>query len=351
MHSKTWSLPQVCMASLLLRASAQAAAPVARTRRGLCIFSRLTDGLRSSASELRAAVDTQFEEHATWKRLVSFDGAPACERWVLKSDEDIGGNSSHSLVPSAHGTAVWSGSTSTAADPARQAAVPKSDLSGRAASRTGFCAMRTAVSDWGGEAWALHDFHGLCVRLRPDGRAYVLNVRCDSVLGHSRTEDLYQALVLTEAADAAAAAAKAEAEAEAEASDPHLQFKTKDSIADIAARSRGHFRMSRTATGGGAAGGEAGAAGELVDVRIPWGCFFLTWRGYVQGDRFPPPMNLERITHLGLLLADDADGRFDVELGEISAFRFSEDELRYDERARAGIRLNEEAGYHDHCAV
>ena len=62
-------------------------------------------------------------------------------------------------------------------------------------------------------------------------------------------------------------------------------------------------------------------------------------------DARPPAMNLDRITHLGFLLADTREGEFACELHEVSAFRYDEHELVHDAHAREALRLNEERGY------
>ena len=58
-------------------------------------------------------------------------------------------------------------------------------------------------------------------------------------------------------------------------------------------------------------------------------------------------MNLDRISHVGLLLSDSTAGSFAIELGGISAFRYHEDELLRDPHAREALRLNELSGYED----
>lgn len=166
-------------------------APATRCR-PLSLFSRFTEGVSRVASELRHEHDTQSDLPPATLPLLSFHDEATCDRWLLKSDGDVGGRSEHALVVSlARATAVWSGATSKGVDPEAQSEVPKNDQ-GRKAERTGFCAMRTSVAEWAPRGWVLQDYHGLCVRLRPDGRKYVLNVRAETVLADSRTDDLYQ---------------------------------------------------------------------------------------------------------------------------------------------------------------
>ena len=70
----------------------------------------------------------------------------------------------------------------------------------------------------------------------------------------------------------------------------------------------------------------------------------MTWRGNVQG-ALPPAMNLDRVTHVGLLLADGKEGPFCCEVESISAFRYDEHEQTHDSMAIEALRLNLERGY------
>ena len=251
--------------------------------------------LRAAAAKVIAEVvqaeRTQLSALPTRVPLIHF-AEKDLGRWQLQSDTSIGGFSKCSLVPASASTAVFSGSIELEADVQRQRQ-QRSDQ-GKLASKTGFCAMRTAVSEVDG--WpSLYDFHGLSLRLRPDARGYVLNVRADSILGDDRTDDLYQTSI------------------------------------------RPFLRGART---------PEPHQPELLEVRIPWGAFALTWRGCVQSAR-PPPMNLNRLTHVGLLLADGEGGAFSCELESISAFRFDEDEQVHDPFAREALRLNVDRGYDD----
>ena len=256
---------------------------------------KMLAALRARAAKVIAEVvqaeRTQLSALPTRVPLIHF-AEKDLGRWQLQSDTSIGGFSKCSLVPASASTAVFSGSIELEADVQRQRQ-QRSDQ-GKLASKTGFCAMRTAVSEVDG--WpSLYDFHGLSLRLRPDARGYVLNVRADSILGDDRTDDLYQTSI------------------------------------------RPFLRGART---------PEPHQPELLEVRIPWGAFALTWRGCVQSAR-PPPMNLNRLTHVGLLLADGESGAFSCELESISAFRFDEDEQVHDPFAREALRLNVDRGYDD----
>jgi len=256
---------------------------------------KMLTALRAAAAKVIAEVvqaeRTQLSALPTRVPLIHF-AEKDLGRWQLQSDTSIGGFSKCSLVPTSASTAVFSGSIELEADVQRQRQ-QRSDQ-GKLASKTGFCAMRTAVSEVDG--WpSLYDFHGLSLRLRPDARGYVLNVRADSILGDDRTDDLYQTSIRPFLRGA-------------RAPEPHQP--------------------------------------ELLEVRIPWGAFALTWRGCVQSSR-PPPMNLNRLTHVGLLLADGEGGAFSCELESISAFRFDEDEQVHDPFVREALRLNVDRGYDD----
>ena len=223
--------------------------------------------------------------------LLAFGGGEAAlRRWVLASDQVHGGLSESTLATASANSAVWSGHTAL-----ELAHKPKAGIGAqKKAARTGWCAIRTDVGD---EGWELDDFHGLALRFRPDHRRYVLNLRCDSVLGDARIDDLYQAWL------------------------PEIS------------------RAGHTASGGGG-GGEDG----LAEVRIPWGAFQLTWHGYVQDHQ--PAMNLARVTHVGLLVADRSGGAFEAELGSLAAYRYADDELN-EPAVRGALELNEMQGYND----
>jgi hypothetical protein len=260
------------------------------------LLTRLRAAGAKALSDLRHAHDTQLSEPVSLLPLLEFAAEPALARWRLATDADYGGFSECRLSPgSSSSSLLWSGHTRVGADSERQSEVVNDK--GRVASNTGFCGMRVRVEE---EGWRLHDFHGLQVRMRPDARHYILNVRADSVLGDSRLDDLYQAPLR-----------------------PYI-------AASVAA----------------ARGADLGSA-AMADVRVPWGAFTLTWRGYLQGDR-PPPMNLDRITHMGFLVrTGEADAPFECEFERISAFRYSEHEMIHDPHARAALALNAELGYDD----
>ena len=144
----------------------------------------------------------------------------------------------------------------------------------------------------------LQDFHGLSVRMRPDDRTYAVSVRADGALGDHRLDDLYQVVVT-----------------------PFVQHALH---AD-----NGNADGTRT---------------DMLEVRLPWGAFALTWRGNLQSET-PPAMHLGRITHVGLTLADERAGPFACELGEIAAFRYNDVEMERDPHVVSAIELNERQGY------
>lgn len=257
-------------------------------------------------------------------------------KWELTSDQEIGGYSQATLEPSADGI-VWSGKTSRDVDPARQRLVPKSDQK-KKASRVGFVAMRmdvrtgeAGILSSGGYPWALTEYHGLRIRGRFDQRKYVFNIRADNVLGELRYDDLYQALI-----------------------HPYIPFAkpvSADNFDEVQP-------METIADGAGTATPAAHNPGSeltdaelppMVDVRVPWSAFTLTWRGYIQGEE-SPPMHLDRITHMGMLLSDPTSetvGPFRMELASLSAFRYDDEEILHDPQVREAFRSNVEQGYDD----
>ena len=140
------------------------------------------------------------------------------------------------------------GSTSLVIDDARaEASTHVAPEDGRGATKTGWCAMRTAVSR---ERWELEDFHALRLRLRPDGHRYALNLQSEGILGDDidRGADLFQV----------------------------------------------HLPVPPT-------------TGEWLELDLPFGLFQLTWRGYVQSAQYA--VNRNRLTHVGLIVADGDEGR------------------------------------------
>lgn len=84
------------------------------------------------------------------------------------------------------------------------------------------------------------------------------------------------------------------------------------------------------------------APGEWLDLRIPYCAFALTSRGYVQS---PRPMDLEHFEAVGVLLADGESGEFALELAEMGAFRFSDEEVHRDLAVQRMLDLNSQLGY------
>ena len=273
-----------------------------------------------------------FDPPPTRLPLLKFS-ADKLDSWQLQTDAPIGGFSEAALspLPGVEGCALWSGVTSLDADRLVQQQYRRSDQKA-VASKVGFAAMMLPVEQ---ERWALYDYHGLCLTCRPrDARNYVLTVRAAGSLGDHRTEDLYQTLLQPFVQHAKPAAATDGQDAD------------DDRAAQVAAV---------TATGGGDVAGGGGSSPEqpdgptgppLLDVRVPWGAFTLTWRGYVQSPR-PPAMHLENMNTVGLLLADKTAGDFGIELKGLSAFRYEDGEDSRDEHVRKCLELNLEAGYED----
>ena len=151
---------------------------------------------------------------------------------------------------------------------------------GRGATKTGWCAMRTASPTLG-----LEDFHALRLRLRPDGHRYALNLQAR---GSSATIS---------------------------------------TAVPTSSRSTCPCRRRRA----------SGSARPAVRP-LP-----LTWRGYVQSAQYA--VNRNRLTHVGLIVADGDEGPFSLEIGEIGAVRL--DQFSSDPRVRSALELNERMGYGD----
>ena len=144
----------------------------------------------AAARASKALLDgPSFHALPTRLPIIGF-GAADLKRWDLQTDAAIGGYSECSLDSLTPSTALWSGSTALESDPIRQQQVARSEQN-KVASKTGFVAMRADISGTSD----LHEFHGLCIRMRPDQRTYVVNLRPEGVLGEFRQDDLYQAVI------------------------------------------------------------------------------------------------------------------------------------------------------------
>lgn len=220
-----------------------------------------------------------FLRMSSEQSLFRFDGDDDwLERWKLFSDAEYGGLSHSELTQASSSTALWSGRTEVNIDPESAAVSPES---GRRATKAGWCAMRADVSE---EGFDLSDYHGIRLRLRPDVRRYVLNIRTFGILGGNDV-DLFQAFVPP-----------------------------------------------------------APRPGEWCDLRMPFSAFQLTSRGYIQPEQ-NKAMHLGNLQHIGLLLADQISGDFNLELEEIEAFRFGEEEMVHDGAVRKMLQNNKEMGY------
>lgn len=244
-----------------------------------------------------------FDLNSSQMLLQMGGGEGVLANWELASDNEHHGSSFSTLTPASGESALWSGATSLelSLPPGPHGAMEahrQRDQKKPEPKKTGWCAMRRDIE---AEGWELMDFDGLCLRARPDGRRYVVNLRFAGLLGDSRKDDLYQA-VLPPVGDAAAGTSR---------SFPWASGVVPDENGWIA-------------------------------YRIPWGAFQLTWRGYLQ--QTSPTMNLERFTHVGLLLADGARGEFAIELANLSAFRYHPDEMQ-ETHVQNGMFLNEVGGY------
>mmetsp|Transcript_8823 Transcript_8823/g.18355 ORF Transcript_8823/g.18355 Transcript_8823/m.18355 type:complete len:167 (+) Transcript_8823:2-502(+) len=162
--------------------------------------------------------------------------------------------------------------------------------------------MRTSVAE---EFWDLSEFDGVCLRVRPDRRRYMFNIRTAGPLDDNRKEDIYQA--------------------------PLPRFPPSEHATQI---------QRETPWAHGVLPDDDG----WITYRIPWGAFMLTYRGYVQPH--PQAMNLAKMSHFGLLIADGLADDFAMELGEITAFRYHDSEHNV-AHVRAGLQLNEAHNYYE----
>ena len=121
--------------------------------------------------------------------LLRFDTAGWRDRWSLHCDAEYGGSSTVELQQGeaeGEGTARFAGQTVTEIDSDHSSVSPET---GKRAVYAGWAAMRTDVE---GDGWDLKDFHGIRLRVRPDGRGYMLNLRTVGILG-GEDVDIYQA--------------------------------------------------------------------------------------------------------------------------------------------------------------
>jgi len=211
--------------------------------------------------------------------LLRFDTAGWRDRWSLHCDAEYGGSSTVELQQGeaeGEGTARFAGQTVTEIDSDNSSVSPET---GKRAVYAGWAAMRTDVE---GDGWDLKDFHGIRLRVRPDGRGYMLNLRTVGILG-GEDVDIYQA------------------------------------------------RMPPSPV-----------LGDWCELRLPFSAFVLTSRGYVQHSQ---AMNLETLKEVGLLVADKHTAPFELEIAEVEAFRFEDEEAERDAKVAEMLRLNEELGY------
>ena len=308
----------------------------------MSLLSRLTGG-RFGAWER----DTSFDLPTT-QMLMRFGGEQAVERWVLASDKEYYGLSSSTLAPASPESMAWTGTTSLALSPNAKKPLPR---------MTGWCAMRAHVES---EEWNLMDFDGLCLRARPDGRRYVLNVRAAGLLGDARIDDLNQAILplvedrpkAVDQSGGGAAVSRGTGMLLERSESPLVSDDPYSDSEDMSAQARAEADelsgrggdvpplRREISEASDAFRDEAG----WVNYRVPFGAMRLTHRGRVE--RLQTAMNLTRITHVGLLMADGGSGEFGLELESLSAFRYTEDEMHLPHVQQA-LELNRVIGYLD----
>jgi NADH dehydrogenase [ubiquinone] 1 alpha subcomplex assembly factor 1 len=149
--------------------------------------------------------------------------------------------------------------------------------------RSGYCAVRTRVRYHRVlglpilQPHDLDDFTDLVLRVRGDGRTYSVTVQTDGLV----PEDVFQAFLYTA---------------------PSQAFETV------------RVRCCRAAP--------CAAAAKLADddgdqMQVPLEDFLLTYHGFVQNDQ--PLMNKARVKTLGIVLADEREGAFCLDVAWVKA--------------------------------
>eukprot|EP01134_Creolimax_fragrantissima_P008279 CFRG8279T1 len=135
-------------------------------------------GVKSLATGLVAGKHTRYS-------MFSFRTDNDLAKWVVTSDNSLGGYSTAILLPSKRNSVVFSGVLSTK--------VPQH------LKRSGYCAMRSKILPDKNALFKirgnydLSDYDSLEIRFRGDGRAYAVNIQTDGL----QEQDLYQTFIYT----------------------------------------------------------------------------------------------------------------------------------------------------------
>ncbi|PIK43136.1 putative complex I intermediate-associated protein 30, mitochondrial [Apostichopus japonicus] len=187
-------------------------------------------------------IDTMFDRSRV---LWEYKGPESLKEFKVVTDATIGGQSTAKLGISRNNKLLFTGNLNTD--------VPKDGET----VRSGFCTLKT-LQQFGSfnrkVEIDLTPFTTLHLRLRGDGRAYMINMYCNSYFTLTH-DDVWSYFLFTRGG-------------------PHWQ-----------------------------------------NVSIPFSKFFLSSQGRVQDKQ--SPVDLERVTSIGLTMADAINGEFSLELGSI----------------------------------
>ncbi|XP_034713505.1 complex I intermediate-associated protein 30, mitochondrial [Etheostoma cragini] len=175
--------------------------------------------------------------------LWEFRGPESLEQWTVSSDQEIGGQSEvHLKLGRNHNTCLLYGTLSSTA--------PKDGET----RYSGYCTMRSKqplASFDRKEHYDWSSFNTLHLRVRGDGRPWMINIATETYFSHQK-DDIYNYFLYTRGG-------------------PYWQ-----------------------------------------DVKIPFSKFFLTHRGRIQDDQHP--LWLDKVNTIGFTLGDKADGPFQLEI-------------------------------------
>ncbi|KAK9834154.1 hypothetical protein WJX81_003453 [Elliptochloris bilobata] len=207
---------------------------------------------RSAKQVLKKVHNPLGEEERT---LFSFGSAADLQRWNVFSDSQQGGNSTAALIPSAEHTGTASFEGDFSAELCQEAKEAK-----RGIQRSGFAGMHSLEGDY----LDLEERDVLVLRVRGDGRKYLVSLRTDNWVAGVTSHDVWQAFLFA-------------------------------------------------------------PPGRWEEVQVPLSRFLLTWKGRLVEER--SAMNPERVVSLGIGLAGgpslQAPGRFFLGLDWVKAVRMS----------------------------
>nr|XP_054759733.1 complex I intermediate-associated protein 30, mitochondrial-like [Lytechinus pictus] len=188
-------------------------------------------------------LDTMFDQNRV---LWHFNGPESIEDFIVHTDAEIGGRSTAGLTVSRNNKLLFHGNLCTE--------VPRDGET----KRSGYCALRSkqAYKSFNRkQAMDLTPFNVLKMRVRGDGRAYMVNLMIKGFFTESH-DDVWSYFIFTRGG-------------------PYWQ-----------------------------------------DITIPFTKFFMSSKGRVQDKQTPP--DLESVNAIGLTMGDAVDGEFTLEIDSIS---------------------------------